>query len=247
MKRIAEIIFLTAILISGGTGAKICGQDLVEVFDGRETFPSFQNPATEDNKFFYNLLKNREADLKKDLQEQMPADCETAIYLETVLEGSFTKSGSSQKAFLYYGGCQGISLSKKAYGLMIVENGEEISSRFYSSENLLKVKQLPDINRNGLSELVFIKTFHFGSMMDYDETWLDIVEYKSDKTFDFLGKATTHWWAGLARDPKNNSANYKIFVKPSAAPTFFRETYRRDKDNQWVLTKALEEFKPEKN
>lgn len=244
------------LLIFGEIGANVFAQDLVEVFDGRETFPQFQKPIDEESKFFYNSIKNQEADIKADLKKHLSADCEISIYLNTVLEGSFTKPNSLQKAYFYYGSCQKISLSRVTHSIMITENEKIIFNRFHSTENLQKVKQLPDINKNGLSELVFISTFHFGSMMDYDETWLDIVEYKSGDSFNYLGRATTFSWYGLsaAKDDKGIPAyipwSYKINVKPSTNPIFSRETYRdikNEKTNQtqWVLTEKLEDFKLE--
>lgn len=38
--------------IFGGIGANVFGQKLLEVFDGRERFPGFQEPTDKDGEFF---------------------------------------------------------------------------------------------------------------------------------------------------------------------------------------------------
>ena len=237
MKQAVKNLLLLVIVLT--FGANIFAQnDLVEIFDATKDYPDSQEPEFGDRAFF----DNRERNIKTYLKKYLPAACRISLSLETVLEGSFTKPNSAQKAYVYEGKCEPSARHQEATGIMIVENGKVVSNRFYSAGNFQGVKILPDINRNNLSELAFISTFYPGSVRDYDRTWLDIVEYKAGKTFHYLGTATTQWWSGLARKPEDKFGKYKIFVKPSTNPKFFHETYRQDKNEKWIVVKELEEF-----
>lgn len=243
MKQIAKILFLTMFLLLGGIGSNVFAQkDLIEIFDATKDYAEPQEPTAQDRVFF----GKQEKILRTNLKKHLPAACQISLSLEIVLEGAFTKPNSSQKVYVYEGRCNPPARQQKASGIIISENGKVVSNLFYSDGNFQQVKILPDINRNGLSELAFISTFYPGSVRDYDRTWLDIVEYKTGETFHYFGTATTQWWSGLARKPEDKFGKYKIFVKPSAELKFFRETYRRNKDDKWVVVKELEEFTPSK-
>lgn len=254
MKQVGKILFLTMFLLLGGIGSNIFGQKPVEVFDGREIF-SFEDVKTEGSKFFDELIKNPETNIKADLKKHFSADCgEISIGLKTTLEGSFTRPKSSQKAFVYYGYCKK-DIFSQATSIMITENDKIVFNQFYSTDNVKKAKKLSDINKNGLDELVIISSYGLDVIvMDSGQTWLDIVEFSSSDSFNYLGRATTYSWSGLsaAEDEKGIPAyipwSYKIYVKPSTDPIFSRETYRNIKDEKtketkWILTKKLEDFK----
>lgn len=243
VKRISILVFA---LIFGGMilpspAQTISKDDLVEIYDGgksfpvtlqiQDLFPVTTNTNNEDKVFVRNAVKEQEAIIKRQAEEFAKQKCVVNPGVDTVLEGSFTAPNSSQKAYRYSVDCEG----KSVYGLLIVENRKIVFNRFYSTIFNHGLKILPDINKNGLSELAIVWSTELGQ--HFMQTNLEMVECQSGNTFVDLGRTTASSsgiWLG-------ESGYYKILAAPSANPKFFRDTYE-PKDGEWVLTKKLEEF-----
>lgn len=242
VKRLSILVFA---LIFGAFGSNVFGQDLVEVFDGLGEFFLVSQVSHEDTAFVKNALKKEEAAVNKKFETVLPPRCEVIPRMRNVLKGTFTVPNSSQKAYFYQIDCEQVTIhSSYAYGIMIAENNKVIFNRYLEGSYGTTIRVLPDINQNNVSEIVFISesdpamTNHSGS------TTMSIVELQSNNNFNFLGDTVVNSWTDFDLNGDTRPFAYRIFVKPTADPIFFRETYRRE--NKWELTKELAEFKLDK-
>lgn len=153
-----------------------------------------------------------------------------------VAEGAFTEPDSIQRAVLY----------RFSYtnGVVILADGDIIAHysggpgdyAFYTA-----IKSLPDVNQNGLSEIIL-----FRNVEDNEDIIPYLFEAK-DNTIKFLGEANyfdSGYIGGEDTNLEKTKQNaYRLTVQPSKNPTYLQETYERtgNKSN-WKLTKKAEKF-----
>lgn len=215
----------------------------IEVFDGRggavkNTKPSEAEIALVEKDV---RVKSQEDFLKKQLGGLAEnVDWSKEFSVSDVAEGAFTKPNSKQKAVLY----------RYSYtnGVVIVEDGNIVAHfsggpgdyAFYTA-----IKSLPDVNQNGLSEIIL-----FRNVEDNEDVIPYLFESK-DGAIKFLGEGkyfSSSYAAGDDTDSeKAKQTAYRVTVEPSKNPTFLQETFERTASKgSWKLTKKAEKFSWEK-
>lgn len=215
----------------------------IEVFDGRNGEVKNTKPSDAETALVEKdvRVKAGEAFLKKRLGDLgANVDWQNEFSVSGVAEGAFTKPNTTQKALLY----------RFSYtnGLIIVENGNIVAHfsggpgdyAFYTA-----IKSLPDVNQNGLSEIIL-----FRNVEDNE----DIIPYLFEadgNAVKFLGEGKyfrSDYLAGDDTDQEKVRRNaYLMTVEPSKNPTFLIETYERiGNKGSWKLTKKAEKFVWEK-
>lgn len=195
--------------------------ELIEIRDPRK---ESEKEATEAERQMVEAeFKDKEAIIKEKVKEMYSDDCKAEnLGITGTAKGAFTKPNSSQTAFLYEV-CSSGSSHFGVGGIMIFENGKVVSHYAYGENGLWNagMYSLPDINKDGISELVFQDgQTHQG----YSGESISIAELK-DGNFDYFGStAISSDNSGAVEDEsKVKSENYQIYVEPGAAPIFFSQ------------------------
>ncbi len=214
----------------------------IPVYDGREGISNAaqkQGTAVE-NQMLNTEFKSVEAAVMQKSKFQCDEGTQPGVEIVGTAEGAFTKPNAAQKAFLYERCRSGRSFG--IGGIIIVENGKVAAHYTYGENGLSNgLLALPDINKNGLSELVLVSA---DMNQGYGITSLDIIEATGQNTV-FLGRTQAHSDnSGAAEDDANvESTDYVISVQPSANPTFTRDVYvQKGEKGKEQLTKKAEKF-----
>lgn len=257
MKRvIRKILFLTIALIF--SSSIFAQSDLIKVADGREEIESPKASESE-TEFVEKEVKAKEQAIK-DYAKRKEFKCDeddaklnlsnenvTAnLSIDAVLKGSFTKPKSSQKAFFYQicwsdGGKYATSLG----GIIVVEDQKTVAHFVYADvSGFDTIRVLPDINRNGLSEVVLRFTSKIDGLMIGRS--IALFEIGADKITN-LGETETY---NMLED---ETLAYKTVVKAGKTPVFYQEIYTdipdAEKEN-WRIKEKLKRFtldQPEKS
>lgn len=211
----------------------------IEVFDGRGGAVKNAKPSDAETALVEKdvRVKSQEDFLKKRLGELAAnVDWSSEFAVKDVAEGAFTKPNSKQKAILY----------RYSYtnGVIVVEDGN-IVAHFSGSPGdyafYAAIKSLPDVDRNGLSEIVLFRN------VEDNEDLIPYLFESKDGAMKFLGEGkyfSSEYAAG--DDPDSEKANqtaYRVTVEPSTNPTFLQETYERTgSKGSWKLTRKAESF-----
>lgn len=209
--------------------------ELIEIRDSRKD--SEKEPTAAEKEMVQAEFKNKEAVIKEKLKEMYNGDCEAGeTGITGMAKGAFTKPNSSQTAFLYEV-CSSGSSHFGVGGIMIFESGKIVSHYVYGENGLWNggMYSVPDINKNGLSELVFQEgQTHQG----YTGESISIAEMK-DGNFDYFGSAVTHSDnSGAVEDEsKVKSEDFQIFVEPGTPPVFFSQEKGKKERKKISLSK----------
>lgn len=246
--KFGRLLFLTMILI---LNSNVFAQNLIEVFDGRN--PPKNPKATEAETEFIkkevlangqtikNIAKVCEFKCDEDDPRENSAneDVSSDLNVYTVLDGSLTKPKSSQKAYFYHicwseGGKYATALG----GIAVVERQKAVSHFIYSGiSGFENIRVLPDINQNGLSEVVL----GFASKIDglLIGRSIGLFEIGANKII-ILGETTT---SDMTED---GETAYKISAKVGKTPVFYHEAFfdksESDKSN-WQIKKKRKDFR----
>lgn len=218
----------------------------VEIADGREVNNSSEVTQTDEKSFVEKEVRPKEAVIKE-LAEMEDYKYDSDVFsVSSVVEGSFTKPNSKQKAYLYT-----LSISDEMKyppeinGIIIAEGGKVISHyvKLGVRGSYDSLKTLPDINQNGLDELVLnpSDSINFGKFQRSVEI------YETADGLINLGSFLTSTYDNSS-DVSNagEAIAYKISVERGKKPVFYREAYgqKSDKD-KWELKKKSETVSPE--
>ncbi len=123
-------------------------------------------------------------------------------------------------------------------GIIIIEKEKIIGHYVFANiSGFNRIISLPDINRNGLSELALEFSHNINSLSFSNA--IGLYEYDG-KTLAELGE--TDIFQRLEDDKA-----YKIFVKSGKNPIFYQETFSSSYEkNDWIQTAKLKEVKLEK-
>jgi hypothetical protein len=154
-----------------------------------------------------------------------------------VVDGSFTRAKRAQRAFLYE-----LCRSGRSFGIggiIIVEGGKTVAHYTYGENGLSSdIDVLPDINQNGLNELILIG---WGTGQGYVSGAIEIVELAASGVKSF-GIADTYS-DDFGANENGTATAYAISAQKGKTPIYFRETYaQKDADADWVLTKKSRKF-----
>lgn len=253
MKQIInKILFLTITLIFV---SNIFAQNrLVEIADGRN-LPESPKASESETEFIKKEVKANEQAIKDlaqdkefkcdedDAKENLANENVTAnLWVNGGFAGAFTKPKASQKLYSYFV-CwsEGGKYASALGGIVIVENQKVVAHYVHvNTSGIDFIHVLPDINRNGLSEIVFgfaskIDGLMIGRSIEIDEIGADrLTSLGGTLTEDML------MYEMLA---------YKTSVKAGKKPVFYQEIYTSGLDSEkenWKIKKKSKRFALEK-
>src|SRR2546422_7267099 len=138
-----------------------------------------------------------------------------------VAKGSFTRPGANQDAILYKY-CE-TAHNFALDGLAIIEEGRVVAHVAYDGAWDAAMATLPDINGNGLSEII-IDT----RGMNMGEGWatISIIEFSGNTGRKFGATEPETYTCGAVSDQRSEA--YLIYAKPGKTPVFYSETFVQD-------------------
>lgn len=245
-----NILTLSILMILLIFGTRIFGQNrLIAIADGRN-LPESPKATQSETNFIKNEVKSNEQRIKAiaqkaefkcdedDAKENLANENVTAnLGVEGGWKGAFTKPKSSQKIYSYQiCWSDGGKYARAFGGIVIVENQKTVSHFVFAEANGIDfIRVLPDINRNGLSEVVLGNSAASGLRI-----WrsLEIVEIGADKVMS-LGEAQTY------EMPDEENVAFKTSVKAGKTPVFYREIYTSNPESDkasWKIKKKSKRF-----
>lgn len=204
----------------------------IEVFDGRND--DNQKSGDKETAFVREIVRAGQTAIQS-MSSDSELECsDTDVRVEGISEGSFTKPKSSQVAYLYRT-CMSDAVKYPSFisGLIITESEEVIAHFVYADVfgGFTSLKILPDINRNGLSEIVLRSSLGYGYYTDS----IDIYEFGANNPVSLGGTKIFTNLPDNGKEDKSKTA-YKITVQSDKSPVFFRQTYQRKSDREkWQL------------
>ena len=209
----------------------------IEVFDGRNGDVKYGS-LTEVDRYLV------EADVRKKAKEDFlknqtfgDFNWKEEFKILDVADGSFTAPNlEGQRAVLYrYSYTNGVVILSDG-SIVAHYSGGPGDFAFYTA-----IKSLPDVNQNGLSEIVL-----FRNVEDNEDIISYLFEAKGDK-IKFLGEAgffAAGYLAGDDVDVEKVKQNaYVVTVQPSKNPVWLQDVYERTgSKGAWKLTKKAEKF-----
>jgi hypothetical protein len=159
-------------------------------------------------------------------ERQRDRDCVSGPNLRSidVAPGAFTKLKAEQRAILY-SFCE-TGHNQNLDGIAIVENGAVVSHIVFEGAANTAIGALPDINGNGLAEIVVAAG---GTNQGTTWTGISIVEVSGHAITKFGQTVTSSDNCGANEDDCTVEAS-RIAVKRGTPPAFYSETFVRKGD-----------------
>lgn len=136
-------------------------------------------------------------------------------------KGAFTKQNAAQTAYLYEFCQTGNGFAND--GIVVTEAGKIVAHYLYEGAWTLNLTSLPDINGNGIDELVVHNSggMHQGTF----GTGLDVLEIspKGVKGFGATQTSYNDCEAGVSKNCRDD--NFKITVSRGETPTFYSQRF----------------------
>ncbi len=205
----------------------------IEVFDGRND--DNEKSGEKETPFVREIVRTEQTAIQNMFKDSTEFECSgTDVTVEGLAEGSFTKPKSAQVVYLYRK-CTDDTMKYPGFiSVLIITQGEEVVAHFVYADvfgGFTSLKILPDINRNGLSEIVLRSSLGYGYYTDS----IDIYEFGANNPVSLGG---TKIFTNLPDNGKEDESKtaYRITVQTDKSPVFFRETYQRKSDREkWQL------------
>jgi alpha-tubulin suppressor-like RCC1 family protein len=148
-----------------------------------------------------------------------------------VAHGAFTRPGAAQDAILYRY-CT-IGHDRALNGIAVLQNGQLASHVVYEGDESHAIGALPDINGDGISEIVLAGG---STNQGITSAWITILQLGGDiKRF---GHTRTFEDTCGTGDNNCKTNAWRISVKPGPVPAFFREAFAQD-GKTWKRTAPL--------
>lgn len=216
--RAVSLVVFISLLGEAENGA---AQNLRAVYDGRADTSRNTTPSSSDVQLVrrYALPKARRFWRGNDA-------CTESFEVVGVASGSFTKPDTEQRAVLYRFCVTGHNFANN--GIAIIEGGSMVAHIVYDGGEDYSIGALPDINGNGLSEIIL---GNGSTNQGYTTSVVILIEASTG--------VVKRW--GIADVYQDNCGTleqcemtaYKISVKPGATPIFYREAYKKRND-RWM-------------
>jgi hypothetical protein len=219
------VLFAAAVFTADGQTGK-----LTTVFDGRDDSQSIPlTPAESD--LITKEVRGKEAVIREKSNNDCEEDELFSFDVKGATAGAFTKPNVRQKAYLYEL-CRS-TLTFGIGGIIIVESGKVITHYIYGENGLdSDIATLPDINQNGLSEILLIGG---GTGQGYTYGAVEIIEF-TPGGINSIGIADTYEDNFGTENAKKSAKTYKVSVQTGKNPVYFRETYtRKSEEGKWIL------------
>ena len=193
--------------------SNVFGQTAQVVFDPTKNAPETKVSVAEEM-----LVKTVLPKARKNWTEDV---CTEDFSVTGKASGSFTKQNTTQTAFLYEFCQTGNGFAND--GIVIAEAGKIVVHYLYEGAWTLNLTSLPDINNNGIDELVVHNSggMHQGTF----GTGLDILEISPKGVKEFGATQTSYndCEADLRKGCRDD--NYKITVVKGATPIFYSQNF----------------------
>lgn len=151
-------------------------------------------------------------------------------------DGAFSDAKSNQK-LIFYQFCQtGNGFGNN--GLVLIEDSKIIGSYVSEGGWALDLKNLPDINQNGLNE--FLVYYSGGMHQGQGGTGVDLMEFSAS------GVKGLGWFQADSFGAETGDYSYKVSVKKGKTPIFYREKYVSAANDKWRKSGKIAAFKPGK-
>lgn len=229
-------IILSLLLAHLFTGPITQSQGMLAIYDGRilldPTLPESTKLTTTESALVKRAAKRTWGEQK---------DCESDVEIADVVKGAFTRPQSNQKAVLCTYCRRGNNFTLN--GVIIIENNKIVAHVKYKGAGEFELRSLPDINGNGLSEILIAGG---DTGQGYSNDVISIIELSTSGVKKF-GLIDTYEDSCGTADRQKITA-YKIYVKTGTTPVFYRETFKKKdcKGNRnWLKSKALKQISPE--
>lgn len=161
--------------------------------------------------------------------------CEEAVEFIGSASGSFTVSGKAQRAVVYRYCETGHAFGNN--GLVIIENGRVVRNVIYNGGGESEVRALPDINANGLSELLI----GGGSTnQGYSKSVISILELTASGVAQWGDADVYEDNCGAVERCKMTA--FRITAKPGKVPVYLREQFQK-RGGKWKSSGAPKPFK----
>jgi hypothetical protein len=195
----------------------IQAQDMHAVYDARLTPGALALPAAEES-----IVRREVSRTARSIWGTRLRNCDDDSGKPDIIDhaqGSFTRQGASQTAVLYRYCTTAHNFALD--GIAIIEQGQLVSHLVYEGSWDNALGALPDLNGNGLTELL-ISTG--GTNMG--ETWgvVSIIEL-SGNTVRKFGMAQTYTDNCGVVENEGQATAYKISARVAATPVFYREAF----------------------
>lgn len=207
---------LTLFLLNPAT---LSAQNMRPIFDARLDLKPTEPTAAELNWLKRHVLP----DAHSHWQEQEDS-CEEGFSVKDVAAGAFTKANATQKAYMYQY-CETIR-GMSNDGIAIVEDKQLVAHLMYEGTWSSALGALPDINRNGLSEILITNSY---ASQGHGGSSIAIIELAEDDV-KTLGRIAVYD-SDCGTETGHKMTFHKIYVEPAVTPIFYRETFKQSCDN----------------
>ena len=211
-------------------------QDLRLVYDGVAAGSAPVQPVNRsDEAILKSQLLPAARRIWKSRQQECTDGWQAGPEIRSAAVGSFTSPKANQRAVLY-----NYCTPAHAYafnGLAIIEGGRVIVHYAYQSDWQHDIAAAPDLNNNGLSEIILVS-----GTTNQGTTWsaITLIEL-SNNGVQKIG-FTDVFSDNCGNDERTGEGETKkLFAKAGAVPEFSRDMYkRRCNQKQWRRIKRLE-------
>jgi hypothetical protein len=214
-------------------------RDVKAIYDGRLSLKPGKLSPSEDA-----LMKEKILPAARKLWDEQEFDgaCTPGFDASAVdvARGSFTKPGSDQKAILYRYCMTGHN--RALNGIAVIEGDRIAAHIIYEGDWSNAVGALPDLNGNGLSEILIA-----AGGTNQGENWgvISVIEISGSNITTF---GTTETYSDNCGTSKGNCGfeAYRISVKAGKTPVFYREAFSGKEvhggADAWKKSGALKEI-----
>jgi hypothetical protein len=187
--------------------------------------------ATRVSKADQVLLKKEALPAARRVWRDNAAACEGEFRITEAATGSFTRPAASQRAILYQYCETGHNFALN--GIAVTEGGRVVHHVVYEGAWDNSIAALPDINGNGLSELL-ISTG--GTSQGITWGGVSIIELSANEVKEFGQTGTYEDNCGMVERGGKSTA-YRLLVRPGATPLFYKEAFVSrgcNNSNKWT-------------
>lgn len=209
----------------------------VEIYDGRKT-SEIKNPeiSQAEREQVENAVKAKESAIR----EKITSDCAAAEFLVSGgNKGAFTKPNAAQTIY-FYSLCTDASATSPLGigGIVVFEAGVPTSLYAFQTIGFNEMDVLPDINRNGLAEIIMISE---DGGQGARATEMTILEYEKGNSLGQIGSRRVGS-VSFTSTPSIETTTV-IYVEPSARPVFSYDLYfKEDGAKEWSPDKKSKKF-----
>ena len=207
--------FLWLLKLFFGTAIFAFGQTTQVIYDPVKTPSQMKVSRTEESLIKRSALPKARQEWKNN------ENCGEDFRIVDAVTGSFTRKRAAQKAFVYEFCQTGNGWANN--GLVIVESGKVIAHFVEEGGWNMGLQALPDINKNGLDELVVETSggMHQGKIGGS----ITILEISTAAVREFGSTLAFSNECDAEESTEDCDRSYKITVKPALKPIFYREKF----------------------